>query len=31
MNDTKEYFFPPIGYSKNTNVCQSTLMIDHFE
>ena len=31
MNDTNEYFFLSIVYSKNTNVCQFTLMIDHFE
>ena len=31
MNDTNEYFFLPNVYSKNTNVCQFALMIDHFE
>ena len=31
MNNTNEYFFHPIVYSKNTNVCQFTLMIDHIE
>ena len=31
MNDTNECFFLPIVYSKNTNVCQFTLMIDHFD
>ena len=30
-NDPNEYFFLPIVYSKNTNVCQFMLMIDHFE
>ena len=24
-------FFPPIVYSKSTNVCQFALMIDHVE
>ena len=31
MNDTNEYFFLPIVYSKSTNVCQFALMIDHVE
>ena len=31
MNDTNEYFFLPNVYSKNTNVRQFALMIDHFE
>ena len=31
MNDTDVYFFLPIGYSKNTNVCQLPLITDHFE
>ena len=31
MNDTNEYFFLPNVYSKNANVCQFALMIDHFE
>ena len=31
MNDPNEYFFLPIVFSKNTNVCQFMLMIDHFE
>ena len=31
MNDTDGYFFLPIAYSKNTYVCQFTLMIDHIE
>ena len=31
MDDTNEYFFLPVVYSKNTNVCQFALMIDPFE
>ena len=31
MNDPNEYIFLPIVYSKNTNVCQSMLMINHFK
>ena len=31
MNDPNEYSFLPIVYSKNTNVCQLMLMIDHLE
>ena len=31
MNDTNEYFFLSVVYSKSTNVFQFTLMIDHFE